>query len=223
MTNIVGNLLIFLSLSSSFVSAYFYFKKKVSFFLKSYLLSCLLCFSSFFFLIYCFVVSDFSVSAVYQNSHSTKPLIYKIAGSWGNHEGSMLLFTCIIAIYGFVFFYTSKNVESNFRNLTIFFQNLLKIIFLFYLFFLSNPFDYVFSNPTEGLGLNPILQDPLLLIHPPFLYFGYIGFSLILSLVLSGLIINFFDKECIIFKKLGYSFLDFFNRGYLVRINMGIL
>ena len=201
MTNIVGNLLIFLSLSSSFVSAYFYFKKKVSFFLKSYLLSCLLCFSSFFFLIYCFVVSDFSVSAVYQNSHSTKPLIYKIAGSWGNHEGSMLLFTCIIAIYGFVFFYTSKNVESNFRNLTIFFQNLLKIIFLFYLFFLSNPFDYVFSNPTEGLGLNPILQDPLLLIHPPFLYFGYIGFSLILSLVLSGLIKNFFDKEWASFSK----------------------
>ena len=205
MTNIVGNLLIFLSLSSSFVSAYFYFKKKVSFFLKSYLLSCLLCFSSFFFLIYCFVVSDFSVSAVYQNSHSTKPLIYKIAGSWGNHEGSMLLFTSIIAIYGFVFFYTSKNVESNFRNLTIFFQNLLKIIFLFYLFFLYNPFDYVFSNPTE-VG-QPILE-PFIINTPPFLYFSYIGFSLILSLVLSGLIKNF-DKEWASFSKLGYSFLDF--------------
>ena len=195
MTNIIGNLLIFFSLSSSFASVYFYFKKKFSLFLKSYLLSCLLCFSSFLFLIYCFVISDFSISAVYQNSHSTKPLIYKIAGSWGNHEGSMLLFVCIIAIYGSLFFYSSKNIETNFRNLTIFFQNILKIIFLLYLFFLSNPFDYIFSNPTEGLGLNPILQDPLLLIHPPFLYFGYIGFSLVLSLVLSGLIKNFFDKE----------------------------
>ena len=179
---------------TSFATSFLFFKKNYSHYLKTYIASCIFCFFSFIFLIYCFVISDFYVSAVYQNSHTTKPLIYKIAGSWGNHEGSMLLFICIIALYGFTFCYFSKNFDNKFKYLTVFFQNNLMMIFLIYLFFLSNPFDYVSSDPTQGLGLNPILQDPLLLIHPPFLYFGYIGFSLVLSLVLSGLINNSFDS-----------------------------
>ena len=194
MNNIIGNSLVLLSLMTSFATSFLFFKKNYSHYLKTYITSCIFCFFSFIFLIYCFVISDFYVSAVYQNSHTTKPLIYKIAGSWGNHEGSMLLFICIIALYGFTFCYFSKNFDNKFKYLTVFFQNNLMMIFLIYLFFLSNPFDYVSSDPTQGLGLNPILQDPLLLIHPPFLYFGYIGFSLILSLVLSGLINNSFDS-----------------------------
>ena len=145
---------------------------------------------SFLTLIYCFIVSDFSNVAVYQNSHTTKPLIYKISGAWGNHEGSMVLFILILSLFSFVFARTK--VSEKLKFYTVFFQSILILIFLI---LTSNPFDQMDPKPSQGLGLNPILQDPLLAIHPPFLYFGYVGFSLVFSFALAGLVTNNFDKS----------------------------
>ena len=140
-------------------------------------------------LIYFFYSSNFSIAAVYENSHTLKPIFYKIAGTWGNHEGSLLLFIVIIAVYGSLFsIFFNKAESEKFKSWVIFFQNNLFLIFLIFLITTSNPFDMIIPRPIEGLGLNPILQDPLLVIHPPFLYLGYVGFSLTLSLVLSGLV-----------------------------------
>ena len=145
---------------------------------------------SFLTLIYCFIVSDFSNVAVYQNSHTTKPLIYKISGAWGNHEGSMVLFILILSLFSFAFVRTK--VSEKLKFYTVFFQAILILIFLI---LTSNPFDRMDPKPLQGLGLNPILQDPLLAIHPPFLYFGYVGFSLVFSFALAGLVTNNFDKS----------------------------
>ena len=148
---------------------------------------------SFIILVYCFVISDFSNVAVYKNSHTTKPLIYKISGAWGNHEGSMVLFILILSLFSFIFARTTTDDKLKFY--TVFFQSILIFIFLIFLIFTSNPFDQIDPKPLQGLGLNPILQDPLLAIHPPFLYFGYVGFSLVFSFALAGLATNSFDKS----------------------------
>ncbi len=138
-------------------------------------------------LIFFFYSSNFSISAVYENSHTLKPLFYKLAGTWGNHEGSLLLFILIVSLYGTLFSFFYKN-NTKFKSWVIFFQNNIYLIFLIFLIVKSNPFDLIIPTPREGLGLNPILQDPLLIIHPPFLYLGYVGFSLTLSLVLAALV-----------------------------------
>ena len=161
---------------------YFFYKLSFYFILFSFIL-----------LIISFVRSDFSILAVYENSHTAKPLFYKIAGTWGNHEGSILLFILIISLYGYFFINNSLGFDNRLKATTIFFQTLLQLIFLIFLIFTSNPFEKILPIPSQGLGLNPILQDPLLVIHPPFLYLGYVGFSLIFSLTLSGLINNKFD------------------------------
>jgi len=148
---------------------------------------------SFIILVYCFVISDFSNVAVYKNSHTTKPLIYKISGAWGNHEGSMVLFILILSLFSFIFARTT--IYDKLKFYTVFFQSILIFIFLIFLIFTSNPFDQIDPKPLQGLGLNPILQDPLLAIHPPFLYFGYVGFSLVFSFALAGLATNSFDKS----------------------------
>ena len=148
---------------------------------------------SFIILVYCFVISDFSNVAVYKNSHTTKPLIYKISGAWGNHEGSMVLFILILSLFSFIFARTTTDDKLKFY--TVFFQSILIFIFLIFLIFTSNPFDQIDPKPLQGLGLNPILQDPLLAIHPPFLYFGYVGFSLVFSFALAGLATNSFNKS----------------------------
>ena len=148
---------------------------------------------SFIILVYCFVISDFSNVAVYKNSHTTKPLIYKISGAWGNHEGSMVLFILILSLFSFIFARTT--IDDKLKFYTVFFQSILIFIFLIFLIFTSNPFDQIDPKPLQGLGLNPILQDPLLAIHPPFLYFGYVGFSLVFSFALAGLATNSFDKS----------------------------
>jgi cytochrome c-type biogenesis protein CcmF len=148
--------------------------------------------TSFLTLIYCFVISDFANVAVYQNSHTTKPILYKISGSWGNHEGSMVLFVLILSLFSFLF--SNTKVNDQLKIYTIFFQSLLIFIFLVFLIFTSNPFDQIDPKPLQGLGLNPILQDPLLVIHPPFLYFGYVGFSLVFSFALAGLVTNRFNS-----------------------------
>jgi cytochrome c-type biogenesis protein CcmF len=148
---------------------------------------------SFIILVYCFVISDFSNVAVYKNSHTTKPLIYKISGAWGNHEGSMVLFILILSLFSFIFARTT--IDDKLKFYTVFFQSILIFIFLIFLILTSNPFDQIDPKPLQGLGLNPILQDPLLAIHPPFLYFGYVGFSLVFSFALAGLATNSFDKS----------------------------
>jgi cytochrome c-type biogenesis protein CcmF len=148
----------------------------------------------FFVLIAAFIVSDFSLITVYQNSHSLKPLFYKIAGTWGNHEGSLLLWAIILSIFSFLFLVYNKNHPKKFRLLTLIIQNILILGFLFFILFNSNPFSKISPIPPEGLGLNPILQDPALAIHPPLLYVGFVGASIYFSAAIASLITNYSEK-----------------------------
>ena len=149
---------------------------------------------SFFGLILSFVFSDFSNETVFNNSHTTKPLFYKISGTWGNHEGSLLLWLLVLTLFIFIFLIKSKNLLKNYRILTLLFQQIIIIGFFFFLIKTSSPFNYVFPIPIEGLGLNPILQDPALAIHPPILYLGYVGSSIIFSSVLAATTLNYVSK-----------------------------
>ncbi len=149
----------------------------------------------FFVLIAAFIVSDFSLITVYQNSHSLKPLFYKISGTWGNHEGSLLLWTIILSIFSFLFLVYNKNHPKKFRLLTLIVQNILILGFLFFILFNSNPFSKISPIPSEGLGLNPILQDPALAIHPPLLYVGFVGASIYFSAAIASLITNYSEKS----------------------------
>jgi cytochrome c-type biogenesis protein CcmF len=149
----------------------------------------------FFVLIAAFIVSDFSLITVYQNSHSLKPLFYKIAGTWGNHEGSLLLWAIILSIFSFLFLIYNKDHPKKFRLLTLIIQNILILGFLFFILFNSNPFSLISPIPSEGLGLNPILQDPALAIHPPLLYIGFVGSSIYFSAAIASLITNYSEKS----------------------------
>jgi len=149
----------------------------------------------FFVLIAAFIVSDFSLITVYQNSHSLKPLFYKIAGTWGNHEGSLLLWAIILSIFSFLFLIYNKDHPKKFRLLTLIIQNILILGFLFFILFNSNPFSQISPIPSEGLGLNPILQDPALAIHPPLLYVGFVGSSIYFSAAIASLISNYSEKS----------------------------
>jgi cytochrome c-type biogenesis protein CcmF len=145
-------------------------------------------------LIYCYVISDYSVANVYYNSHHLKPLIYKISGSWGNHEGSMLLLISILSGYSAAFAFFSK-ADNQKKMITIIVQSLILLEVVIYTASASNPFLRLFPAPTTGLGLNPILQDIGLAMHPPILYLGYIGFSLVFSFTISGLITSRIDRN----------------------------
>ena len=149
----------------------------------------------FFTLIIAFIVSDFSLVTVYQNSHTTKPIFYKIAGTWGNHEGSLLLWVIILTIFSFLFLIYNKNHPKKFRLLTLIIQNILILGFLFFILFNSNPFSPLSPIPNQGLGLNPILQDPALAIHPPLLYLGFVGSSIYFSAAIASLITNYSKKS----------------------------
>ena len=149
----------------------------------------------FFVLIAAFIISDFSLITVYQNSHSSKPLFYKIAGTWGNHEGSLLLWAIILTIFSFLFLIFNKEHPKKFRLLTLITQNILILGFLFFILFNSNPFSPISPTPLEGLGLNPILQDPALAIHPPLLYVGFVGSSIYFSAAIASLISNYSEKS----------------------------
>ena len=141
---------------------------------------------SFLCLIFSFVISDFSNETVFNNSHTTKPLFYKISGTWGNHEGSLLLWLLVLTLFIFLFLVRTKNQPVKYKILTLVFQQIIIVGFFLFLIKTSNPFNYIFPIPTEGLGLNPILQDPALAIHPPILYLGYVGSSIIFSSVLAA-------------------------------------
>jgi len=145
-------------------------------------------------LVIAFIISDFSIITVYQNSHSLKPFFYKISGTWGNHEGSLLLWVIILTVFSFLFLLYSKNHSKNYRIYSLIVQNILILGFLFFLLFNSNPFSVILPTPKEGLGLNPILQDPALAIHPPLLYIGFVGSSIYFSAAIASLLTNYSGK-----------------------------
>ena len=150
---------------------------------------------SFLCLILSFIVSDFSNETVFNNSHTTKPIFYKIAGTWGNHEGSLLLWLLVLTLFILIFLLKTKNQSIKYRILTLVFQQIIIVGFFIFLIKTSNPFNHIYPVPTEGLGLNPILQDPALAIHPPILYLGYVGSSIIFSSVLAATCLNLISKK----------------------------
>jgi len=152
-------------------------------------------FLSFICLIISFINSDFSNEIVYNNSHTTKPLFYKISGTWGNHEGSLLLCLLILVLFIFIFLITSKKQPKKYQIFTLLFQEIIIVGFFLFILLTSNPFNHLFPVPKQGLGLNPILQDPILAVHPPILYLGYIGSSIILSASISAIIQNYVNSQ----------------------------
>ncbi len=150
---------------------------------------------SFLCLILSFVFSDFSNETVFNNSHTAKPLFYKISGTWGNHEGSLLLWLLVLTLFIFLFLIKTKDQPTKYKILTLVFQQVIIIGFFVFLIKTSNPFNYLYPIPEEGLGLNPILQDPALAIHPPILYLGYVGSSIIFSSALAAASLNMISKK----------------------------
>ena len=135
-----------------------------------------------------FVTSDFSVANVAANSHTAKPLLYKISGVWGSHEGSMLLWCLALTGFGAGVALSGEGLPARLKATTVAVQGTLGLLFIGYTVFASNPLLRVANPPVEGNSLNPILQDPFLAIHPPFLYSGYVGLSVVFSLAVAALI-----------------------------------
>ena len=125
---------------------------------------------SFTALTYAFVTSDFSVLVVANNSHTLKPMLYKVSGVWGNHEGSMLMWVLILAAYGAAVAVWGNNLRPTLKARVLGVQGLLGTGFLLFILFTSNPFERLFPAPIDGRDLNPLLQDPGLAFHPPLLY-----------------------------------------------------
>ena len=143
---------------------------------------------SFLALTYAFVVSDFSLLLVFQNSHSLKPMLYKISGVWGNHEGSMLLWIVILALFGACAALFGGNLPTRLRARVIAVQGSVGVAFYAFVLLTSNPFTRLANPPLNGSDLNPLLQDPGLAFHPPFLYLGYVGLSMTFSFAVAALI-----------------------------------
>jgi len=139
-------------------------------------------------LTYSFVVSDFSVANVYLNSHSDKPMLYKISGVWGNHEGSLLLWILILGLFSLAVSVFGGNLPPALRARALAVQAMITAGFLMFILFTSNPFTRIDPAPLDGRGLNPLLQDPGLAFHPPMLYLGYVGFSMAFSFAIAALI-----------------------------------
>jgi len=149
-----------------------------------------LCTFAFFALMWLFYISDLSVLLVANNSHIDKPLIFKLAGTWGNHEGSMLLWVTILSVSGAAIAFLEKRVEAKTLSATLAVQGFLALGFFAFLLFSSNPFERLVPAPIEGAGLNPLLQDVGLAFHPPTLYFGYVGLSIAFSFAVGALLTN---------------------------------
>ncbi len=143
---------------------------------------------SFAVLMWAFVQSDFSLSLVYQNSHTAKPLIYKISGVWGNHEGSMLLWLLILTVFGASAAWFGGGLPEKLRARVLSVQAAISVAFYLFILLTSNPFARLAVPPLNGLDLNPLLQDPGLAFHPPFLYLGYVGLSMSFSFAVAALI-----------------------------------
>jgi cytochrome c-type biogenesis protein CcmF len=144
--------------------------------------------AAFLALMHAFVVSDFSVRLVAANSHSSKPLIYKISGTWGNHEGSMLLWVLIVTLFGAMVAWWGRNLPSSLKARVLAVQATIAAAFFAFIILTSNPFWRLGVPPMDGNDLNPLLQDPGLAFHPPFLYFGYVGLSMAYSFAIAALI-----------------------------------
>jgi len=153
----------------------------------AYLLAALIG-GAFLILVWSYAVSDFSVLTVMENSHSAKPFIYKLTGAWGNHEGSMLLWALILAVFGAALARSVREIPAALHQLTLGVQAMIAWAFLAFILFTSNPFARLMPAPPDGAGLNPLLQDIGLAIHPPFLYLGYVGFSVPFSFAVAALI-----------------------------------
>ncbi len=149
-----------------------------------------LCTFAFFALMWLFYVTDLSVLLVANNSHIDKPLIFKLAGTWGNHEGSMLLWVTILSVSGAAIAFLEKRIEVKTLSATLAVQGFLALGFFAFLLFSSNPFERMVPAPIEGAGLNPLLQDVGLAFHPPTLYFGYVGLSIAFSFAVGALLTN---------------------------------
>ncbi|HIK87601.1 MAG TPA: heme lyase CcmF/NrfE family subunit [Alphaproteobacteria bacterium] len=156
-------------------------------------ISFILVFLSFLSLVYAYITSDFSVSLVAKNSHSLKPLIYKISGVWGNHEGSLLLWVLILTFYSAAVAILGRRLPLKLISLVLSCQGLIAAAFISFILFTSNPFIRLFFPNIEGEGFNPILQDFGLAIHPPFLYLGYVGLSVTFSFSIAALLIGKVD------------------------------
>ena len=143
---------------------------------------------SFAVLTYIFLTSDFSVKLAANHSHSAKPLLYKISGVWANHEGSMLLWVLILAVYGALVPVFGRRLPATLRARALSVQGMLGVGFIGFLLLTSNPFERLSPAPIDGNGLNPLLQDPGLAFHPPLLYLGYVGFSISFSFAVAALI-----------------------------------
>jgi cytochrome c-type biogenesis protein CcmF len=143
---------------------------------------------SFLALTVCYVTSDFSVTTVFENSHSQMPLIYKITSVWGNHEGSMLLWVLILSLFGALVAAFGSNLPAALKAHVLAVQSWIACAFYLFILLTSNPFARLSEAPFEGRDLNPILQDPGLAIHPPLLYLGYVGFSIAFSFAVAALI-----------------------------------
>jgi cytochrome c-type biogenesis protein CcmF len=139
-------------------------------------------------LTYGFVVSDFSLAVVFQNSHSLKPMLYKVSGVWGNHEGSMLMWVLTLAIFSAAVALFGRNLPPTLKARVLSVQAMIGVAFLAFIIFTSNPFLRLSPAPPDGTGLNPLLQDPGLAFHPPLLYLGYVGFSMAFSFAVAALI-----------------------------------
>ena len=139
-------------------------------------------------LTHAYVTSDFSVLNVANNSHSAKPMLYKVSGVWANHEGSMLLWVLILALYGSAVALFGNNLRYTIKVRVLAIQGLIGVGFLAFILFTSNPFIRLTAPPPDGGGLNPLLQDPGLAFHPPLLYLGYVGFSTTFSFAMAALI-----------------------------------
>jgi cytochrome c-type biogenesis protein CcmF len=139
-------------------------------------------------LMHAYLISDFSVQNVFENSHSAKPILYKISGVWGNHEGSMVLWVLILSIFGAAVALFGNNLPLELKSRVLAVQGSIGFAFLLFIVLTSNPFNRLDPPPIEGNGLNPILQDPALAFHPPFLYMGYVGLSVAFAFSVAALI-----------------------------------
>jgi cytochrome c-type biogenesis protein CcmF len=146
-------------------------------------------------LILLFARTDLSVKLVYDNSHSAKPMIYKLAGTWGNHEGSMLLWVTVLSASGAFLGAFSRRAVGRTLTAALAAQSALALGFFAFLLLASNPFERLFPTPVEGRGLNPLLQDPGLAFHPPTLYLGYVGLSVAFSLAVGALLTGKVDSR----------------------------
>jgi len=194
MSSLLGNFLLWLALFFAFFQFINSYKKNKKYTLKFNFISVygllIAVFLSFLLLTYSHIISDFSLLNVFQNSHTTKPILYKISGVWGNHEGSMLLWILVLTLFNYLISKFYNDLNFKFITKTLETQALIIFGFLLFTIFTSNPFEKIIPTQEDGLGFNPILQDPALAIHPPLLYIGYVGFSAAFSFSIAALNLN---------------------------------